>query len=29
MTTEDGDIFVRIPIDYKALTTGERTLTMA
>ena len=29
MTTEDGDIFARIPIDYKALTTGERTLTMA
>ena len=29
MTTEDGDVFARIPIDYKALTTGERTLTMA
>ena len=29
MRTEDGDEFLRIPIDYKALTTGVRTLTYA
>ena len=29
MKTDDGDLYVKIPIDYKALTTGERTLTAA
>lgn len=27
ITTEDGDTFSGVPIDYKALTTGEKTFT--